>query len=456
MLFHLRWLVGHGGVAEASQAHHLGVRELAERTREQAETARLQAERAVELPLCATPRHAPPPRCNASPMLARRWTARRPAPANAWPRAAIAALPSSPPNAPTAPVHRCRRGLAAARRQASALKDEIAARVDRKERHRRPCQRGADGWPPPRRLFAELTGALAELTAKRTQLEANVRSHRDRVGRIDQDIANVARDTAQLEQTTGSLGDLVTLAAAMETAVQAVAAAETAAQGREADHHAMRQKLEVARAPLAEAEKRVQRLETEARTISSCCTAKPRTCGRRSSTASASPRATKRRWAPRSATILMRRSIPPPRCAGRSRPRPTPTRRCRRVAKRRRRTSTPRWNSRAASPRSACGRPASVAPTSPTSSRPVSGWCRWKAICGAGTDSSPPPTPPTGAARRLAERARLGDIEADLEQARIDATRRRADLDTAEADVRHAAQAESTAREQSPHRTARS
>src|ERR1019366_8819302 len=43
---------------------------------------------------------------------------------------------------------------------------------------------------------------------------------------------------------------------------------EPGAQASEAGHIAARQKLETARAPLGEADKRVQRLETEARTIS--------------------------------------------------------------------------------------------------------------------------------------------------------------------------------------------
>ena len=46
MLFHLRWLEAHADVAEAARIHDLNVRELAERTREQAESARVQAIRA--------------------------------------------------------------------------------------------------------------------------------------------------------------------------------------------------------------------------------------------------------------------------------------------------------------------------------------------------------------------------------------------------------------------------
>jgi len=54
---------------------------------------------------------------------------------------------------------------------------------------------------------------------------------------------------------------------------------------------------------------------------------------------------------------------------------------------------------------------------------------------------------PTGAARRLAERARLVDIENELEQARIDASARRQALETAEAGLKAASAAETSARE---------
>ena len=49
-LFHLRWIQAHADVAEAAQTHDRNVRELAERTREQAEAARIQAIRANDLP----------------------------------------------------------------------------------------------------------------------------------------------------------------------------------------------------------------------------------------------------------------------------------------------------------------------------------------------------------------------------------------------------------------------
>src|SRR5205814_9971604 len=54
---------------------------------------------------------------------------------------------------------------------------------------------------------------------------------------------------------------------------------------------------------------------------------------------------------------------------------------------------------------------------------------------------------PTGAARRLAERARLVDIENELEQARIDATTKRQAPEGAESELKAATAAEGAARE---------
>src|SRR6185437_14413683 len=98
---------------------------------------------------------------------------------------------------------------------------------------------------------------------KRRQLEGNVRTHRDRLARLDQDIANVQLEEQKLAQETSGLGDLAAFADAMETAQQALVRSEAAAQGSEAGHVAARARLEAARAPLGEADKRVQRLETE-------------------------------------------------------------------------------------------------------------------------------------------------------------------------------------------------
>jgi chromosome segregation protein len=112
--------------------------------------------------------------------------------------------------------------------------------------------------------FAELTGALADLSARRNQLQAALRDHGERAARLDAEFANIA---AGLNATDAGAPDLPALAQALDGAQSALAQAERAAHTAEAAHKQARAASDAARAPLAAAEKNVQRLETEARTI---------------------------------------------------------------------------------------------------------------------------------------------------------------------------------------------
>ena len=71
------------------------------------------------------------------------------------------------------------------------LKDEIKSRVEKRSGVDERVSEAEATLAAAERLFAELTTALADLTAKRNQLEAGVRTHRDRLARLDQEIANV-------------------------------------------------------------------------------------------------------------------------------------------------------------------------------------------------------------------------------------------------------------------------
>jgi chromosome segregation protein len=116
------------------------------------------------------------------------------------------------------------------------------------------------------KIFADLTAKLAALTAERNQLDNAVRDHTARAGRAETEIAGIERELAALKGSDGP--DLAVLAAAVEAVQKAVADAETAALDAETAHAAARARLETARSPLADAERRVQRLETEAKTLS--------------------------------------------------------------------------------------------------------------------------------------------------------------------------------------------
>ncbi len=112
--------------------------------------------------------------------------------------------------------------------------------------------------------FAELTGAFADLTARRNQLQAALRDHEQRAARLEAELANIE---AGLAATGSGEPDLSALGQELVTAQAALAAAESAARAAEVAHTRARDEIDAARAPLATAERRVQRLETEAKTI---------------------------------------------------------------------------------------------------------------------------------------------------------------------------------------------
>jgi chromosome segregation protein len=113
--------------------------------------------------------------------------------------------------------------------------------------------------------FSALTGALADLTARRNQLQSALAEHTERAARLEAELVNI---DAGLAATDSGAPDLPALAVALESAQAALAEAETAAHGAEAGHKHAREDIDAARAPLAIAERSVQRLETEAKTIS--------------------------------------------------------------------------------------------------------------------------------------------------------------------------------------------
>ena len=112
--------------------------------------------------------------------------------------------------------------------------------------------------------FAELTGALADLTARRNQLLGALQEQAQRSERLGAELANI---DAGLAATGSGEPDLAALAAVLAGAQVALGEAEQAARAGEIAHAKARDDIDAARAPLAAAERRVQRLETEAKTI---------------------------------------------------------------------------------------------------------------------------------------------------------------------------------------------
>ena len=447
MLFHLRWIAANADVTDAARTHDLAVRELAERTREQAETARLQALRAADLPGLrdneARAAAGLQRLTNAREMLDRE---------EARARERMGELERRLSQF-SADVEREQRlssdaDVALTRLDAedAALKDEIKAKVELRSGADTRVSEAEATLAEAEKVFSELTTALAALTAQRNSLEANVRTHRERVARLDQEISGVEGEIGRLAQATDAFGDLTSLAATRETAQQMLAQAEATARASEEAHVAARAKLEASRAPLADADRRVQRLETEARTISKIVNGE-----------------TKNLWPPIIDGVHVAKGYEKALGAALGDDLDAPVDA----------TAPMRW-SQAGTASDDPSLPPGVVSLADHVEAPVELQRRLRQIGVVSREQGPTLVgelksgqrlvspegdlwrwdgfiaaahAPTGAARRLAERARLIDIEAELENARTDAQARRLDLEIAESDLKAAAAAEQGARE---------
>src|SRR3989440_688163 len=255
-------------LAEAEHAHDLAVRVVAERTGEQAAASTRQALAAAGLPAL---REA---EAKAAAALQRLVIARETLDqeeARARDRMAELELRLTQLNAD---IERERRlaadaeaALAKLTAEADTLEREATANAEQRTGVNTRVVAADTSLAEAEKTFGELTGRLADLTARRNQLDDAIRTHGDRLARLEAETAAIDTELAQLDAANKAGPDLAALATAVAQAQTAIAEAEAEALRAEAAHSAARQALDVARPPLAEAERRAQRLETEARTL---------------------------------------------------------------------------------------------------------------------------------------------------------------------------------------------
>jgi len=118
------------------------------------------------------------------------------------------------------------------------------------------------------RDLTEAQAAIADLNARRNALEAALREETQRFERFDAEWRKVASELAQLKQGAASDEEIESLAMALEEASENAASLEEAMLATEIRHAAAREQETATRNPLVEAERRAQRLETEVRTLS--------------------------------------------------------------------------------------------------------------------------------------------------------------------------------------------
>ncbi len=109
------------------------------------------------------------------------------------------------------------------------------------------------------------TSALADLVARREQLDRAIAEWDERLGRVSEQIAALEREEIALDAAES--GALEQLRTAVNLGQEKLAAADAAMLRAEAGRSAAAQELDAIRKPLADSERRLHRLETEARTL---------------------------------------------------------------------------------------------------------------------------------------------------------------------------------------------
>ncbi len=446
-LFHLRWQNANAEVADSERARDLSVREVADTTIAQAEAGKRQEAAAQAIPPLrdAEARAA----AGLQRLIVARETLDR---EEARARQRMEELDRRLVQL-DADVERERRLVADAQTALERLaSEEEPLKTDREAFAARRSEVDARVGEADavltaaEKTFGELTGALADLTARRNQLETGVREQAERTLKLDRELAEVEAELSQLDAAFAGRPDLAALATAHEAAQAAVTEAEAAALRAEAAHSGARQALEVARSPLVEADRRANRLETEAKTL-----AKLLHVDAKNLWPSVIDNVTVEKGYETALGAALGDDLEAPvdpsapmRWAG-AQIDPTDPALPEGVEPLTRYVTAPAELARRLAQIGVIDRAdaARLSPVLKPGQRLVSRegdlW-RWDGFAVAAHA-------PTGAARRLAERNRLADIEAELQVARVEADAKRRIAEEAQSDVFATAQAESAARD---------
>jgi chromosome segregation protein len=269
LLAHIRHRDIAAGLAEAEHKLDADVREVAERTRAQAEGARLQAIAAHALPALRDEE------AKTGAVLHRLAVARE-------------QLDSEEKRAEQRAGELQRRIVQLGRdlnRETSLIEDAAAVllRLDTEaEEIEALSEASAEMEYEAKEKFADAEGTLAEaekkltdaqaalsdMNARRSALEGALSDASSRLARFVTELDNVVDEQGRLKAGVDSEDDVAALAAALEEAQEGLAAAEESALAAEARHAEAREEESRSRTPLAEAERKAQRLETEVRTLS--------------------------------------------------------------------------------------------------------------------------------------------------------------------------------------------
>jgi chromosome segregation protein len=272
----IAWREREGQCIEAERRLEADVREVAERTRAQAEAARLQAIAAADLP----PLRDDEARVGAA---LHRLTLARDALAleENRARARVAELERHVAEW-TQDLQREEALIADAAGVAARLSTEdetLAADAARSEEAKWEAEERRaqleERLAAAEAALAEAQTAAADLNARRNALAANLGEETRRHARFESEYATIAREREQLQAAAGDDAELRAEAEEVETLGQALADAEAQTLAAEAAHAQAREAEAQSRGPLAEAERAAQRIDAEVSALTKLISATP-------------------------------------------------------------------------------------------------------------------------------------------------------------------------------------
>lgn len=267
MLLWSRWREAAQLLADAERAAEAAVREVAERTRDQSEAARLQAIAAHQLPGLRQAEAEAAARLQRL-TLARAELDREEA------RLATRRQELERRMAQLGQDMERERALSAdaagvlerLREEADALAEDQAYAADAARDAMLAVADAERGLLAAEQALEERTRAYADVGARRSALEAQARDARTRLARVAAEQASVNAEETRLRQESGS-ADLERRREEAEIARERLFVAEDAASEAEAAHLAARHALETLRQTLGDAERAFGRLDAEVRTL---------------------------------------------------------------------------------------------------------------------------------------------------------------------------------------------
>lgn len=150
----------------------------------------------------------------------------------------------------------------------AALRGELATSDEGAARTRSDFEQAQTKLTESETALGKVTEERAEAAAARSQLERTIRDFQDRKTRLDRQIADAQGELSQIADRISALPDPVEKKAALDVAEDAVARLEAALSETEEKIETERRNEVTLRQPVQDARSNLNRIETEARTIS--------------------------------------------------------------------------------------------------------------------------------------------------------------------------------------------